>query len=47
MIETPRLVLRPWRDADREPFWEMACDTEVMRYLMKLDRAASDAGSTT
>ena len=43
MIETPRLVLRPWRDADREPFWEMACDTEVMRYLMKLDRAASDA----
>jgi RimJ/RimL family protein N-acetyltransferase len=43
MIETPRLVLRPWRDGDREPFWEMACDAEVMRYLMKLDRVASDA----
>jgi RimJ/RimL family protein N-acetyltransferase len=44
MIETPRLVLRPWRDADREPFWAMACDAEVMRYLPPQTRAESSAG---
>jgi RimJ/RimL family protein N-acetyltransferase len=44
MIETERLLLRPWRDADREPFWAMACDAEVMRYLPALDRVESDAG---
>ena len=43
MIETARLILRPWRDADREPFWAMACDPRVMEHLPKLTRADSDA----
>jgi RimJ/RimL family protein N-acetyltransferase len=43
MIETERLILRPWRDADREPFWAMACDPRVMAYLPPLTRADSDA----
>jgi RimJ/RimL family protein N-acetyltransferase len=43
MIETARLVLRPWRDADREPFWTLAQDPEVMRYLPAMTRKASDA----
>jgi len=43
MIETERLILRPWRDADREPFWAMACDPRVMAYLPPLTRAESDA----
>jgi RimJ/RimL family protein N-acetyltransferase len=33
MIVTDRLVLRPWRDADRAPFAAMGQDAEVMRYL--------------
>jgi RimJ/RimL family protein N-acetyltransferase len=41
-LETERLVLRSWRDADREPFWAMAQDQAVMRYLPALDRAGSD-----
>ncbi len=45
MIETPRLILRPWRDADREPFAAMGRDAEVMRHLNGVvDRATSDAG---
>ena len=43
MIETSRLILRPWRDDDREPFWAMACDSLVMEYLPPLTRAESDA----
>jgi RimJ/RimL family protein N-acetyltransferase len=43
MIETDRLILRPWRDDDREPFWNMACDPLVMEYLPPLTRAESDA----
>jgi len=43
MIETARLILRPWRDADREPFRAMACDPRVMEYLPPLTRAESDA----
>lgn len=43
MIETPRLILRPWRDADREPFAALNADPEVMAYFPKpLDRAESD-----
>jgi len=42
MIESKRLILRPWRDADREPFWEMACDPRVMAYLPPLTRVQSD-----
>jgi len=30
MIETGRLILRPWRDEDRAPFAEMGRDPEVM-----------------
>ncbi len=43
-IETPRLVLRRWRDADREPFAALNADPEVMRHFPSvLDRAESDA----
>ena len=43
MIETARLILRPWCDEDREPFWAMGCDARVMEYLPQLKRAESDA----
>ncbi|RUN78273.1 N-acetyltransferase [Sphingomonas sp. TF3] len=42
MIETPRLTLRGWREADVAPFHAMGQDEEVMRYLgplMTLDEA--------
>ncbi len=39
-----RLVLRPWQDADRQPFADLSVDPEVMRYLMPIaTRTASDA----
>ncbi|WP_375423028.1 GNAT family N-acetyltransferase [uncultured Friedmanniella sp.] len=41
---TPRLRLRRWRPADREPFAAMNADPDVMRYFVSpLDPAASDA----
>jgi RimJ/RimL family protein N-acetyltransferase len=44
VIRTERLVMRRWREADREPFAAMNADPEVMRYFpAPLDRAASDA----
>ena len=44
MIETERLILRPWRDSDRAPFHAMSCDPEVMATLGPLQtRAQSDA----
>lgn len=46
MIElvTERLVLRRWREDDREPFAAMNADPEVMRYFPSvLTRAESDA----
>ncbi|MBW8815262.1 MAG: GNAT family N-acetyltransferase [Caulobacterales bacterium] len=44
MIETPRLVLRPWREADRPAFAEINGHPEVGAWLGGvLDRAASDA----
>ena len=43
-VETERLRLRAWFDADREPFAAMNADPEVMRYMGRhLDRAGSDA----
>ena len=42
-LETARLVLRRWTDADREPFAAMNADPEVMRYfLAPLTREQSD-----
>ena len=32
-FETPRLLLREWRESDRSPFAEMNADPEVMRYF--------------
>ncbi|MGO9219723.1 MAG: GNAT family N-acetyltransferase [Streptosporangiaceae bacterium] len=44
VIRTERLVMRRWREVDREPFAAMNADPEVMRYFpAPLDRAASDA----
>ncbi len=44
MIETPRLLLRRWRTADREPFSRMNVDPRVMRHFPStLSRAESDA----
>ncbi len=43
MIETKRLLLRPWRAADRAPFAELNADPAVMEFLPETDRAASDA----
>jgi RimJ/RimL family protein N-acetyltransferase len=41
---TRRLLLRRWRDSDREPFAALNADPEVMRHFPGvLDRAASDA----
>jgi RimJ/RimL family protein N-acetyltransferase len=43
-IRTARLVMRRWRDADRDAFAAMNADPVVMRYFpATLDRAASDA----
>jgi ribosomal-protein-alanine N-acetyltransferase len=43
-IETPRLRLRDWTDADAEPFAAMNADPRVMEFFPRaLDRAASDA----
>ncbi|QUT08103.1 GNAT family N-acetyltransferase [Sphingobium phenoxybenzoativorans] len=42
MIETPRLLLRGWREADVEPWQAMCSDPEVMRHLgppMTMDEA--------
>lgn len=44
MIETERLIIRPWRDGDRAPFAAMGQDAEVRRFLGPLQsRAESDA----
>ena len=43
-IRTERLVMRRWREPDREPYAALNADPEVMRYFpATLDRAASDA----
>ena len=44
MIETPRLILRAWRDSDLPLFAEQIADPEVMKYLLSpLTREESDA----
>lgn len=43
-IRTERLLLRPWREEDREPFAEMNADPEVMEHFpAPLTRDESDA----
>lgn len=32
-METPRLLLRSWKDEDREPFAEMNGSANVMKYF--------------
>lgn len=42
-VRTDRLLLRRWRDGDREPFASLNEDAEVMRFFpAPLDRAQSD-----
>jgi RimJ/RimL family protein N-acetyltransferase len=36
MIVTPRLLLRPWRDSDREPFARLNADPRVMEFFPEL-----------
>jgi RimJ/RimL family protein N-acetyltransferase len=44
MIETPRLILRSWRDSDRDPFARMNADPRVMEFFPAcLSREESDA----
>lgn len=53
MIETARLILRPWREEDRVPYAAMCADPQVMRHLdgvvdaaaaaAQIDRFAADA----
>ena len=35
-LTTERLILRPWRDSDREPFRRMNSDPAVMEFMPKL-----------
>jgi RimJ/RimL family protein N-acetyltransferase len=43
-LRTERLLMRRWRDSDRDPFAAMNADPEVMRHFPSLmDRARSDA----
>src|SRR5688572_18317358 len=43
-LRTDRLLLRPWREDDLEPFAAMNADPAVMEHFAKpLDRAESDA----
>ena len=43
-LRTERLLLRQWRDEDREPFAELNGDPETMRYFVSpLTREESDA----
>lgn len=43
-LKTDRLLLRPWRDEDLDPFAALNADPRVMEFLPKLlDREESDA----
>ena len=42
-IETARLLLRRWKERDKEPFAQMSADPEAMKYLGGIwDKATSD-----
>lgn len=44
VIETPRLLLRPWREDDLTPFAALNADPDVMRFFEEpLSRERSDA----
>jgi ribosomal-protein-alanine N-acetyltransferase len=44
VIRTDRLLLRPWRPADRQPFARLNADPEVMEFFVSpLTREQSDA----
>lgn len=44
IIETHRVILRPWRDSDREPFAFMNADSRVMEFFPSpLSASQSDA----
>jgi RimJ/RimL family protein N-acetyltransferase len=44
LLASPRIQLRPWKDADRAPFAAMVADPEVMRHFpATLTREESDA----
>lgn len=44
MIATERLLIRPWRAADRAPYFALCNDPEVMRFLGPIQsRAETDA----
>jgi len=44
-LETERLILRPWREADREPFARLNADPAAMEFFpARLSRAESDQG---
>jgi RimJ/RimL family protein N-acetyltransferase len=44
VLETPRLLLRRWKDSDREPFFRMNSDPRVMEFFQAcLTREQSDA----
>lgn len=46
MLETPRLILRSWRDADIDPWVEMSADPRVMEYFPSAyTRAQSEASA--
>ncbi len=42
-VETPRLVLRQWRAADRKPFADLNGDPRVTQYLLPITPHESDA----
>ncbi|HZL19504.1 MAG TPA: GNAT family N-acetyltransferase [Polyangia bacterium] len=45
-LRTARLVLRPWRESDREPFAALNADPRVMEsFPAPLSRSESDAGA--
>lgn len=43
-LETPRLIIRPWKMSDLEPFAQLNADSDVMRYFpAPLTKVESDA----